>query len=70
MKKNMGNLDKMIRVLVAAVIAALYYTQIISGTVAMIALVFALVFILTSFVGTCPLYLPFGINTNQNKDKK
>lgn len=70
MKKNMGNLDKMIRVLVAAVIAALYYTQVINGTVAMIALVFALVFILTSFLGTCPLYLPFGINTNEKKDKK
>lgn len=70
MKKNMGNLDKMIRVLIASVIAVLYYTQIISGTYAMIALVFALVFILTSFVGTCPLYLPFGMNTNQKKDNK
>ena len=66
----MGNLDKMIRVLIASVIAVLYYTQIISGTYAMIALVFALVFILTSFVGTCPLYLPFGMNTNQKKDNK
>ena len=60
----------MLRVLVAAVIAALYYTQIISGTVAIIALAFALIFILTSFIGTCPLYLPFGINTNQKKDNK
>ena len=70
MKKNMGSIDKMLRVLVAAVIAALYYTQIISGTVAIIALAFALIFILTSFIGTCPLYLPFGINTNQKKDNK
>ena len=66
----MGSIDKMLRVLVAAVIAALYYTQIISGTVAIIALAFALIFILTSFIGTCPLYLPFGINTNQKKDNK
>ncbi len=70
MKKNMGSLDKMVRVLVAVVIAALYFMQIISGTIAIVALVLAAVFLLTSVVGTCPLYLPFGLNTKSKKDTK
>ena len=69
MKKNMGSLDRILRVVVAAVIAILYFTQVISGTVAIVLLVLALVFVLTSTVGVCPLYLPFGLNTNSKKDK-
>lgn len=65
MKKNMGTIDKAIRILVAVVIAVLYFTHQISGTVAIIGLVFAAVFILTSLMGSCPLYLPFGINTKK-----
>ena len=67
MKKNMGNLDKVIRVLVAILILVLYLTHEISGSVAIILLVLAGVFILTSFVSFCPLYLPFGISTKQTK---
>lgn len=70
MKKNMGSVDKMIRVLIAALIAVLYYTETISGTVAIVLLVFAVVFLLTSMVSFCPLYKPFGINTSRGKDKK
>lgn len=66
MKQNMGNLDKAIRVVVAVVIAILYFTHIISGTLAIVLLVFAAIFILTSAVGTCPLYLPFGISTKKD----
>ena len=69
MKKNMGSLDRILRVVVAAVIAILYFTQVISGTVAIVLLVLALVFVLTSTMGVCPLYLPFGLNTNSKKDK-
>jgi hypothetical protein len=58
MKQNMGNLDKAVRILVAIIIAVLYFTHIISGTIAIVLLVLAAVFILTSLVGTCPLYLP------------
>lgn len=65
MKQNMGNLDKAIRVAVAILIAVLYFTHVISGTIAIVLLVFAAVFILTSAVGTCPLYLPFGISTKK-----
>jgi hypothetical protein len=61
----MGNLDKAIRVLVAVVIAVLYFTHIINGILAIVLLVLAAVFVLTSAVGTCPLYLPFGISTKK-----
>ena len=67
MKKNMGNLDKVIRVLVAILILVLYLTHEISGTIAIILLILAGIFILTSFVSFCPLYLPFGISTKQTK---
>ncbi|HNY54510.1 MAG TPA: DUF2892 domain-containing protein [Chitinophagales bacterium] len=68
MKQNMGNLDKAIRVAVAIIIAVLYFTHVISGTIAIVLLVFAAVFVLTSAVGTCPLYLPFGISTKKEKE--
>ena len=68
MKQNMGNLDKAIRVAVAIIIAVLYFTHVISGTIAIVLLVFAAVFVLTSAVGTCHLYLPFGISTKKEKE--
>jgi hypothetical protein len=61
----MGNLDRVLRITVALVIIALYFTSVISGTVAIIGLVLSGIFILTSFIGVCPLYLPFGINTEE-----
>lgn len=67
MKSNMGNLDRVLRIIVALTIIALYFTHIISGIVAIIGLALGGVFILTSFVGTCPLYLPFGIDTREKK---
>ena len=70
MKLNMGNTDRIIRVVVAIVLGVLYFTGQVTGTIGIVALVLAVVFILTSLVGTCPLYLPFGIRTNSKKDKK
>ncbi len=70
MKKNMGNLDRVIRVIVALVIVGLYLTDMINGTVAIVLLIFSAVFVLTSIVSTCPLYLPFGISTRQTKSAK
>lgn len=67
MKKNMGTADKAIRIFIAVVIAALYFTNVISGTLAIILGILAVVFVLTSFISFCPLYLPFGINTSKNK---
>lgn len=63
MKKNMGNSDRIIRFIVAAVIAALYFTGIIEGTLGIVLLILAGVFLLTSFISFCPLYAPFGIST-------
>lgn len=67
MKKNMGLIDKVIRILVAVVVIVLYFTHIISGILAIILLVLAGVFILTSLIGVCPLYLPFGLSTNKKE---
>jgi len=64
----MGTADKAIRILIAVVIAALYFTNVISGTLAIILGILAVVFVLTSFISFCPLYLPFGINTSKRKD--
>ena len=65
MKQNMGLIDKVIRILIAVVVIALYFAHIISGTLAIILLIFAGIFILTSLMGFCPLYLPFGLNTGK-----
>ncbi len=72
MKKNMGNTDRIIRFIVAAIIAALYFTGILKGTLSIILLVLAGVFLLTSLISFCPLYAPFGMNTcsiNRGSDK-
>ncbi len=65
----MGSTDKIIRIILAVVIAALYFTGVINGTIAIIGLVFAAIFILTSFISFCPLYLPFGLSTLRQKTK-
>mgnify|MGYP006308355757 FL=1 len=65
MKKNMGTLDRIIRVSLVALIAVLYFTNVISGTWAIILGVVAVVFLLTSLIGVCPLYMPFGISTRK-----
>jgi hypothetical protein len=67
MKKNMGAIDKVIRVLIALVIGLLYFTHVISGTLGIVLLVVAIIFVLTSLVSFCPLYVLLGINTCKNK---
>ena len=67
MKKNMGTIDIAIRLVIAAIVIILYFTHVISGTIAVILLIFAGVFILTSLLSFCPLYLPFGISTRGKK---
>lgn len=63
MKKNMGNLDRTLRFVVAAVLIALFYTGTIFGIWGILLVVLAVVFFLTSLMGFCPLYVPFGIRT-------
>lgn len=59
----MGGFDRTLRLLIAAIVVALYYFEIIDGTWAIVLLVFSAIFVLTSFVSFCPLYILFGINT-------
>ncbi|MBO9346262.1 MAG: DUF2892 domain-containing protein [Chloroflexi bacterium] len=68
MQKNMGNLDRGIRIAAALVIAALIATGALSGVLAVILGVIAVAFLLTSLIGFCPLYAPLGINTCQRKN--
>lgn len=63
MKKNMGSADKIIRLIVAVVLAILSYTGVLSGTIGIIALVLAAVFVLTSAISFCPLYAIVGMST-------
>ncbi len=70
MKTNMGTVDRIFRLLVAVTIAILYATNQITGTTAIILLILAGIFILTSFISFCPLYLPFGLNTKKKTDQK
>lgn len=69
MKENIGLTDKIIRVSVAIFVAILYFIGTISGTIAIVLGIFALIMIFTSFVSFCPLYLPFGINTRKKSVK-
>lgn len=65
MKKNMGKADKMLRMIVALLIGMLYINHVITGFLGSILILLAGVFAVTSLVGFCPLYLPFGMNTDE-----
>jgi hypothetical protein len=65
MKQNMGTADKIIRLVVVAIIAALYFTGQITGTAAIILGIIAVAFLVTSLIGWCPTYVPFGISTKK-----
>jgi len=67
MKKNMGGTDRIIRIIVALLVAALYYFKVIDGTLAYVLLAVAAVFVLTSFISFCPLYAIFGLSTCKTK---
>ena len=65
MKKNMGSIDRILRVILAIVFGVLYFTVAVTGTVGIILLVLGIVFLLTSLVSFCPLYLPFKFSTKK-----
>ncbi|HEY0678086.1 MAG TPA: DUF2892 domain-containing protein [Chitinophagaceae bacterium] len=67
MKKNMGAPDRLIRLVIAAIIGVLYFMNVITGVWAIVLLILAGVFVLTSLIGFCPLYSLFGISTCQRK---
>ncbi|MBO3116280.1 DUF2892 domain-containing protein [Winogradskyella sp. DF17] len=68
MTKNMSNLDKGIRVIVAAVVALLYYFNVIEGTLAYILMAVAIILLVTSLINFCPLYRVLGISTCKIKN--
>ena len=65
MKQNMGTADKIIRLAVVAIIAVLYFTGQITGTAAIVLGIVAVAFLVTSLIGWCPTYVPFGISTKK-----
>jgi hypothetical protein len=67
MKENMGRNDKMIRLGAAVLIAILFFMNLISGTVAIILGLIAIIFAATSFINFCPIYAALGINTKEKK---
>jgi len=64
----MGTIDKVIRILIAVVIAVLYFTKIIPGTLGIILMILAVVFVITSLISFCPVYFPFGISTAKKSE--
>lgn len=68
MKKNMGNADRAIRIILAIVFAVLSYTKVVTGTASVVLLVLAAVFVLTSVISFCPLYAVAGLNTCSSKN--
>lgn len=63
MKKNMGKTDKMVRIIIAAVLVGLFITGVISGWLGVVLMVVALIFVLTSLINFCPIYRLFGVRT-------
>lgn len=68
MKKNMGSIDKVVRVLLAISIALLYFFNVIEGTVAYVLMAVAIALLVTSFINFCPLYALIGVNTCKVKN--
>lgn len=67
MKANVGTIDSVARILIALIVIGLYFMNVITGTLAIVLLVLAGVFIITGLVKFCPLYLPLRINTSKKK---
>lgn len=67
MKKNMGTADKVIRIVFAIIFVILYFAGIVTGTWGIIMLAVAAIFLITSILGICPLYMPFRISTMKTK---
>jgi hypothetical protein len=67
MKKNMGPADRIIRILLAAAFAYLYFAGVVTGVFGLILVILGSVFVLTGLIGFCPLYTVFGFNTCQAK---
>ncbi len=70
MKKNVGSIDKIVRVVLALVFAGLYFGGVVTGYLGIALVVFGVVFLATSFMSFCPLYTLFGMSTCPREEKK
>jgi uncharacterized membrane protein len=70
MKKNMGGIDKLVRIIVALIFVLLYFKGIVTGVWGIVMLVIAAVFVLTSLISFCPLYTFLGLNTTKKENKE
>lgn len=70
MKTNIGSADKLIRLAIALILILLFYLEIITGTLGLIALILAFVLAITSLINFCPIYALFRINTCKKKEKQ
>ncbi len=70
MKKNMGALDRVARILLAIIMGALIFAHAVTGTLEIVLLILTIVFLLTSLISFCPLYTLFGFNTGKTKQIK
>lgn len=68
MKKNMGMIDKTVRIALAALAVVLYFLGVVKGTLALVVLIIAIVLVVTSLISFCPLYTLFGWNTDKKKE--
>lgn len=69
MKRNMGRVDRTLRLVAAAVFAVLLIAGLVKGTLAIVLAILSAIFVITTFVGFCPAYMPFGISTKGKADK-
>lgn len=65
MKRNMGSTDQIVRIVIALVLAGLYFGNVITGVLGIIALIVAGIFVLTGFVSFCPIYAALGWKTTK-----
>jgi hypothetical protein len=63
MKKNVGQIDKIVRIVSALIMLTFYFTGLLEGTLGLLSLIISVVFLLTAIVGFCPLYRLIGLNT-------
>ncbi|WP_298317433.1 DUF2892 domain-containing protein [uncultured Aquimarina sp.] len=68
MKKNLGKIDSVIRIIIGIILAYLFYNNYISGTLGIVLLSLSGVLVITGFIGWCPLYRLFGLRTCQVKN--
>lgn len=66
MKKNVGTIDKVVRLVIAAIVTYLYFTGVITGTLGIVLIALAGIFVVTSLINFCPLYAIFGVKTCKN----